>query len=426
MTRLLICTPTHALQGGVERILEALALHLPARGFDVTFALARGARFHDPDRYRAAFPHIQSFDVDGTSGTAYGRRRALRRVMERVDPDLVLIARMFDAYPVASALKRKGHRLRLAVTVQGYEPEYFVDLVAYAAFLDLCVTSGELIARAVPRFTSVPAERVVSIPGGVAAPSRLVAHGPGPLRLGYVGRLEQLQKRIRDLPLLANELTRRGVPFTLTIAGAGSLADEVRAALPDAAFVGWLTTAELYERVYPELDVLVHFAEWEGVTIAPREAMVHGVVPVVSRFTGLAMERQMIEGENALTFAVGDIAAAADCIECLHRDRTLLARLAANAAGSQQGIRSEEGALDAWAAAFQDALVRPARVGSALPLAPGNAGLLTRLRVPPAVAEGLRRLRRREHDEPGAEWPHWSGVADPELARRLVEFARGT
>lgn len=426
MTRLLICTPTYSLQGGVERILEALAQHLPSRGFEVVFALARGPRFHDPDRYRAAFPGIRSVDVDGTSGTAYGRQRALRRAIARVDPDIVLMARMFDAYPVASELKRAGHRLRLAVTVQGYEPEYFVDLARYAGFVDLCVTSGELLARAVPRFTAVPEERVVSIPGGVAAPERMVAHGEGPLRLGYVGRLEQLQKRALDLPLLAAELTRRGVPFTLAVAGDGSVAEQVRAALPDARFYGWLTTAELYERVYPELDVLVHFAEWEGVTIAPREAMAHGVVPVVSRFAGLAAERQMLDGENALTFPVGDMGAAADCIERLHRDRELLARLSRNAAGSQGGIRSEMGAVDAWAAAFAGTVARPARIGTSLPPPTGDAGLLTRLRIPAPIAEGLRRLRRREHDQPGSEWPHWSGVPDEDLARRVLDFARET
>ena len=30
-----------------------------------------------------------------------------------------------------------------------------------------------------------------------------------------------------------------------------------------------------------------HFAHTEGVTIAPREAMVHGVVPLISGFVGL-------------------------------------------------------------------------------------------------------------------------------------------
>ena len=40
MKRLFVVTPTHATQGGVERILEALAEGLPSRGFEVVFGLA--------------------------------------------------------------------------------------------------------------------------------------------------------------------------------------------------------------------------------------------------------------------------------------------------------------------------------------------------------------------------------------------------
>ncbi|HYC62599.1 MAG TPA: glycosyltransferase family 4 protein [Thermoanaerobaculia bacterium] len=401
MARVLICTPTHYLQGGVERIMESLARHLPSRGFEVVFALAKGKRFHDPDAFRRAFPDVRGVDVDGTSGTVYGRRRALRRVMFETDPDVVLIARMFDAYPVASALKRAGHRLRLAVTVQAFEREYFVDLARYREFVDVCVTSGRRILDEVQRMTSVPA---VSIPGGVASPHRMHASNDGPLRIGYVGRLEQVQKRVRDLPLLVEELERRAIPFTLDVAGDGTLLEELRSRLPRARMHGWLSTTELYERVYPELDVLVHFAEYEGLTIAPREAMAHGVVPVTSLDVG---SEDFIDGENALRFPIGDIGAAADAIERLHRDRALLEKLSGAARVSQQGIRSEQGAIDAWAAAFRDALARPARVGGALPPASRDEGFLTRLGVPDSVAELLvRGLRKRAHDDPGSEWPH--------------------
>src|SRR5947209_17095549 len=98
--RLFICTPTHSLQGGVERILESLAELLLPRGFEVTFGLVKGARFHDPGKFRRAFPAIRGIEVDGTSGTAYGRRRALHAALAAADPDIVLIARLFDAYPV--------------------------------------------------------------------------------------------------------------------------------------------------------------------------------------------------------------------------------------------------------------------------------------------------------------------------------------
>jgi glycosyltransferase involved in cell wall biosynthesis len=404
MTRVLICTPTYYLQGGVERIMESLARHLPSRGVEVLFGLAKGARFHDPAAFRAAFPAIRGIDVDGTSGTAYGRRRALRRVILEAGPDVVLIARMFDAYPVCAALKLEGHGLRLAVTVQAYENDYFADLERYQDFVDVCVASGNRILGETQRRTSVPA---VSIPGGVAPPRHLRRSHEGPLRIGYVGRIEQLQKRALDLLPFVEALDRRGIPFTLDVAGDGTVIDELRAQLPRARFHGWLSTAELYDRIYPELDVLVHFAEYEGVTIAPREAMVHGAVPVISRFIGA---EDFVDGVNALTFSVGDITAAADAVERLHRDRALLERLSEAARQSQTGIRSEQGAIDAWAAAFREAVARPVRIGRTLPIAPRDRGFLSRLRVPDSIAELVRRVRRREHEDPGSEWPHWSGM----------------
>lgn len=421
MPRLFICTPTASLQGGVERILESLATHLPSRGFEVSFGLARGARFHDPEKFVEAYPVVHGFAIDGTSGTMYGRRRALRRVIEKVNPDIVLIARMFDAYPVCAELKRRGMPLRLAVTVQAYEPAYFVDLARYADFIDVCVTSGELIAAAATVFTAVPDDRVRSIPGGVAPPRRVREPHGQPLRIGYVGRLQQVQKRIFDLPLLASFLRRRGIPFSLTIAGGGPDEEQLRRELADAHFLGWLNTNELYERVYPELDVLVHLAEFEGVTIAPREAMAHGVVPVISRFPGLEIEGQFLNDRNALTFEVGDITAAASAIERLHRDRDLLERLSQAARVSQTGIRSEQGAIDAWADAFTLALENPPRVGAHLPAVRRDRGLLSLL--PARIAEPLRRLRGSQATSPAGEWPHWSAMPDRELMKRVDEFA---
>jgi glycosyltransferase involved in cell wall biosynthesis len=418
--RVLICTPTAYLQGGVERILESLATHLPSRDIEVMFALAKGVRFHDPDAFRAAFPSIRGIDVFAPSGTSYGRRTALRRVIETVDPDLVLIARMFEAYPVCSALKRDGHRLRLAVTVQAYETDYFVDLARYESFVDLCVTSGELIASAARQFTNLPASTIRSIPGGVAQPRVARTPRPAGLRIGYVGRLEQTQKRVLDLIAFTDGLRRRGVPFTLEIAGDGTASAELRERLPDAHFHGWVSTDTLYERVYPALDVLVHFAEWEGLTIAPREAMAHGVVPVVSRFAGA---EDFVEGKTALTFPVGDVAAAIEAVVRLHEDRGLLDRLSENARHSQEGVRSEQGAVDAWAEAFRETVQAPQRVGASVPPLGRDDGLLTRLHIPEPLTELVRRVRRRPHGDPGSEWPHWSGLGDRALEDEILRFA---
>jgi hypothetical protein len=180
----------------------------------------------------------------------------------------------------------------------------------------------------------------------------------------------------------------------------------------------------LYESIYPEVDVLVHFAEWEGITIAPREAMAHGVVPVISRFRGSGLEREFIHEVNALTFAVADVESAAASIQRLHHDRQLLRRLSDAAKESQTGIRSEEGALDAWAAALGRAAALPQRLGSVLPPIRRDSGRLDWL--PASLAEIVRRRRPIPHTEPGGEWPHWSGRADTKLSDDLDRLAAET
>jgi glycosyltransferase involved in cell wall biosynthesis len=431
--KLLICTPCHALRGGVERVIEWLHDGLPAHGFRVVVALARGEQFHLPERYRREYPKLNCVEIDGRSGTRAGRLRGIGRVLDEVRPDIVLNARLFDVYQAASERKAAGLPLRLAVTLDAYEADYIDDLARYADFVDLCVTSGQMLAHAARRFTSLPADRVRGLAPGVQGADRFVAHDDGaPLRLGYVGRLEANQKRIFDLPIILQALHERRVPFTCRIAGSGPAEEELLARLAEGglrlvvSFDGWKSREQLYRDIYPQMDVFVHLAAWEGVTIAPREAMAHGVVPVISRFTGCLVEGQYVHEENALLFDVGDVAGAAAGVERLHTDRALLRRLSARARGSQQGVYSDAGALAAWAAALRDALASPPRVGRQAPRLPWPpSGRLERWGVPVGVSESLRRWlgHQYRHREPGGEWPHCSGLGDPQHLREITDFA---
>jgi glycosyltransferase involved in cell wall biosynthesis len=430
---LLICTPSHFLQGGMERIIESLAVRLPEHGFRVVVGVARGERFHLPERYRRAFPKLDCVEIDGRSGTRAGRVRGVCLALEKVRPDVVLIARMFDAYEAVAAQKARGKPVRLAVTVQGYEGDYLTDLELYADWIDLCVTSGNLISAAVQRFSRLPADCVIGIPGGVRPAAHPVAHDDSrPLRLGYVGRLEEAQKRVFDLVEALAALVMAGIPFSCQVVGAGPAEEEVRRRLGQrglerhVVFRGWLSTEQLYEEVYPNLDVLLHFAAWEGVPIAPREAMVHGAVPVVSRFVGCAAEGEFVHGENALVFEVGNVPQAVAAVRRLDEDRALLLRLSSAACLSQEGVRSERGAIAAWAHAFTRSLNEPARRGARPPRLPWPPnGRLERWGLPATWSEALRRWAGRKslHTEPGNEWPHASGLADPARLRAIAEFA---
>lgn len=428
--RLLIVTPSAVLRGGVERIIESLASGLPARGFDVTVALARGARFHDPDRYRRAYPQLAAIEMPALTGTREERVRAVIDAVRTVSPSIVLNARVYDAFEALARLALRGSHVRNVVTVQAWEAGYIADLDLWRAWTDGIVTSGRMIARAATSIARIAPSRVRSIAGGVSAPSRRRIPSSGPLRIGYVGRIEQNQKRVLDLVEILDTIHARGIEFTFALAGdgpdRGRLLDAIgtrpwRQVVVDH---GWLETDDLYERVYPELDVFLHCAAFEGVTIAPREAMVHGAVPVISRFPGLETEGIFLHERNSLTFEVADVPAAAAHIGHLALDRALLERMSRDAAASQQGELSEDGAIDAWAAFFREILELPKMRGLEIPSAPPDGKLSSLLGE--SLALKLRRWsgRRHPHLEAGGEWPHTGRGIDPERFER-VQTAMG-
>lgn len=433
--RVLVCTPSHAVFGGAESILAALGRHIPRFGFAPLFALARGRRFHLPARYRAAYPELHAVELDGRNGTRTSRMRAVRRTLEEQRPGIVIVSRLFDALHAACEQKATGASFRLVTTAFANEPEYVYDLARYGGSVDLVVTDGRLTAEAVRSLTVMPADRVRTIPGPIEPPSvpRGTPRTSAPIRLGYAGRLEEPQKRVLDLVETLQRLRAASVPFTCRVAGAGPAEDDLRNALvrshlhDDVRLEGWLAREALYARFYPELDVLLHFAGWEGNPIAPREALVHGVVPVMSRFLGIAADGLFRHEKTALLFDVGDGAEAARHVERLSRQRDLLQSLSNNAAAERAACPPPETVATQWAEALQAVLEAPVRRAPIPPLA--AAGRLDEWPLPRTVVESLRRLRRRPlASEPGGEWPHWSGAGSVgelrDLRERIVSLDR--
>jgi glycosyltransferase involved in cell wall biosynthesis len=396
--------------------------------------LARGAVFNQPERYRAAFPDLPTIDIDGLMGTRRARVLGITEAVRVVDPDIVLSARIFDAYPAIAELKSRGNRkVRFATTIQAFEHHYLHDARTYKDFVDLIVTSGELVRKAAVEWCGVASERVVSIPGGVKAPIRPGTPGAlGVRRIGYVGRLDPDQKRALDLIDFVRSIEKSGLDATMDIVGSGPAEAELRQALSSETvagrvrFHGWRTQDELYEEIYPSLDVFVHFAHTEGVTIAPREAMAHGVVPVVSNFIGRAAERQFVDEETALVFPVGDTGRAKDLVLRLHHDPALFGRLSNAARLSQAGPYSADGAIAAWAQAIKHCANSPQLRASAVPkLRATDPGRLSSLGLSELWAHRLRQITgvRRAHYDPGSEWPTGSGELSDESSRELAGIA---
>ncbi len=191
---------------------------------------------------------------------------------------------------------------------------------------------GNLLANRVPDRT-LP---VALIPSGahVAAQPRRVSPD-GPLRIAWVGRLEQAQKRVMDLPVLAAALRDLGVEFELHIAGDG----EMREPLATALAIGQLSAEQggpvhVHGPLSPEqvhelllaCDVLTLTSAAEGTSVAMQEAMGLGLVPAVTQIAGIT--HWITHDHNGIFAPVGKPATLARHIARLAADRQLLAAMA--------------------------------------------------------------------------------------------------
>jgi glycosyltransferase involved in cell wall biosynthesis len=216
---------------------------------------------------------------------------------------------------------------------------YYEPLKHYSAFIDQSVSVSEEIQRKIVEDCAIPPERTARIPYGVHSLTEGEAHAracastvkENALKLGYIGRVVTLQKRVLEIVPLVAELTRRQVDFEFHIIGDGDARSELARQLVDHGiekhikFWGWLGPDDVRQRL-SDLDVFVLLSEYEGLSVALLEAMAHALAPVVTRIksgTGEIVE----DGRGGFLVDIGDINAFADRIERLGQERQLLANM---------------------------------------------------------------------------------------------------
>lgn len=416
MNRLLFFMHTSSQIGGVETWLDRAHAHFAAQGFEPVVGLVRGMRYNDPARYREHHPDIRTIEVDGRGLNREGRVRALARAIRRENPAVVLPLGIVDANEAVIRCKRAGADVRLVAHAQGNLAPMLADLASYRDWIDSVVCPGRLTSRVLVDWAGFAPGRVVNIPNGAdpAHAPRVARRAGQPLRVGYVGRMSKHDKRATDLIDLDRELEARGVEYTLDIVGDGPCLPEIRNALanrePRVRIHGAAKHAELYSRFFPQLDVLVMTSSSEAFGIVLVEAMMHGVVPVSSRYDGFHAEGLVRDGSNGLSFAVGDMPAAAETIARLAQDGALLDRLSAESLRLSTQY-TWECSLTRWAQALRDAIALPPLRAAKAPVVPqsGGLGLLDRIGVPAELSDLVRRARRALLGPAvaagGEEWP---------------------
>ena len=435
--RILFISQAASPVGGVETWLDRIVAACGQAGGEPHVGLVRGAKVHDPDRFREQHSGLPVLEIDGRGLNAEGRVRAVVRAIRRLQPDICVPLTLVDSHEAACRAKAAGLPVRYLQSIHGNVSAQIADAWRYGSWADLAVCPANLTTRLLAA-GGMPGDRLRRVPNGAEPPryARRSRPAGSPIRLAFVGRLAGNEKRVGDLVPLLDELDRLQVGYVLRIAGDGPLraqleqAVAVRRLAGRVTFTGRLSQAELYEHIYPDTDVLLMFSESEAFPVAVVEAMMHGLVAVSSRFIGAQAEGLLREGKTALFFNVGDLRTAAENIKRLAADEAAWRQMSAQAQAAVATGYSWEACCRSWLQAFEEVMHLPLRLGTPLSNRPlRGGGLLDRLGVSPGVRDFLRRSRIRLLGVPaaqigGEEWPFVNTFHAPGTLAEIEALSR--
>ncbi|MFQ6540001.1 MULTISPECIES: glycosyltransferase family 4 protein [Aphanothece] len=400
---------------GLATWLDYLEPGLAGLGWKVSVGLVQGPRHHLPHSYLERHPHSRWRAIECATGTPEGRARAIERAVAVVQPDVVASVNIPDAIVgTARARRRMAVHPKIAMTLHGIQPDLYADVQRYAAWIDRALCTNRLACRLVRQRAGILEDRIGYAPCGVElGEPRRAPHEAGKLRIAFVGRLEQDQKRVGDLPEIARQLGELCVPFELLIAGSGPEEQGLRQALKPAVdagrarFLGFLTPQQLEAQVLSQVDVLLLTSAWETGPQVIWEAMANGVAVVSSRYVGSGLEGGLVHEGNTLLFAPGDCAAAAAQLRRVWTHQALRQQLVEAGQALVQTRYSIPVSVAHWSRELQATCE-----SEALPAAPpvpvgGASSRLDRL-LGSLMAETVREWMGKKGPDggPGGEWPH--------------------
>lgn len=359
--------------GGAATWLDYLEPALRARGWRVTVGLVEGHTFHRPERYLAQHPHQEWVRITCLDGTRQGRRQALHRALAELAPDLVVSMNVADAVAVIAEDRALGLPTpRIAISAQMIDEGLLHDIAAFAPVLDAVVCTNALTRQLAIRLGGMSPERVWYGPYGVATPENLGPRVPvAPrerLHICYVGRLDEPDKRVYDIPRIMAALDDGAVPYTLTVIGTGPDETEFRRRLHpwiangSARLLGRLAPGALWEQTHPGSGVLLLTSWTDTGPFVVFEAMARNIAVVSSMYYGSGLERALRHRDTAMLFPIGDATAAAECLRQLWTDPALHQHLLEQGAELVRQRYTLEHSIAAWKQIFRAIVALPPRV----------------------------------------------------------------
>lgn len=328
--RLIVTTPQWHLSG-VNTFVLGLARGLARRGVETTVLVTQPGPAKQPTMVPPN--DIRVLELPLASRVPWRERwSALLRELRR-EPAVFLPNYDFDT-GLAGAWAPST--TRVVTILHSDESAYYRYLARVRTRVDAVVGVSQTITSRARRIAG-DGPLIRTIPYGIhrEKPRPGARAQATPIRLTYVGRLVDHQKRSTELAAIASALRARRVPFTMTIVGDGPDAQRLRNSIDEANLTSVVALAgqlphERIAAVFDEADVLVLNSNYEGMPLALIEAMAHGVVPVASRIAS-GVPELVTDHVTGLVVDPGDIEGFANAVAELHEHRPLLSALSAAA-----------------------------------------------------------------------------------------------
>lgn len=427
--RILIIAPSAYILGGVQDWLYSLAHGLRSKGYTITVAIPNN-RFHDGGLYNEYYKSLNAIYFKNLTGTKQGRINALSSLLVNTPTDLILCVNIGDIYEAYKQVYNQLAPTRIAMTLHAIEGDYLGDIGKYWQFIDGVITTNKLSQKLVRSLGLIDELRVFYAPYGVET-DRLLTQKEfdNILRIAWVGRLDNQQKRVFDIKSILANLDKNRTNYILSIAGDGPCREKLESDLDlwirnkKVRMVGFINKFDL-QRFYQKNNILLITSEWETGPIVAWEAMLSGLTVVSSDYIGSTSEGALIDNHTALLFPIGATDIAAKQISRLSNTQ-LMNKLSMSGREMAMSRYSLESSLRSWEKAI-DSVISSKR--QRLPTninytSIQNGGRLDRV-VGPKISEFIRIFLGRKGycRDPGSEWPHSSyGRTNP---KALLEYAK--
>jgi glycosyltransferase involved in cell wall biosynthesis len=211
--------------------------------------------------------------------------------------------------------------------------------------------AAEETLKGMPEFARTP---VGYLPYGVPMPEKTVpsrSESGAALRILYLGRLDQEQKRVRLFPQILEQLKSAGIPFHWTVAGEGPERSFLQSAMQSpsptqtVSFSGTVRYQEV-PQVLAAHDVFLLASDYEGLPLSLLEAMGYGLIPVVSDLTSGI--REVVDEAIGKRVAPDNTPGYGEAIIWLHQHREEMSRLSQNAQAKVRRDFSIRAMTDRW------------------------------------------------------------------------------